>query len=112
MNGTRHLALSFADTHSLYLAYMPYLRNGGLFSATGADYDLGDEVLVSLSLMDDLKRSVVTGHVVWISPHGTQGPGPAGIGIQFDTGDRGATRKRIEALLAGVAGGDRSTHTM
>ena len=112
MNETRHLALSFADTHALYLAYMPYLRNGGLFSATGTDYDLGDEVLVSLRLMDDLKQSVVTGHVVWITPHGTQGQGPPGIGIQFDTGDRGETRKRIEALLAGVAGGDRSTHTM
>ena len=112
MNEPGHLALSFADTHALYLAYMPYLRNGGLFLATEADFDLGDEVLVSLSLMADTQRSVVAGHVVWITPCGTQGQRPAGIGIQFDASDRGETRKRIEAHLAGVPGGDRTTHTM
>lgn len=110
--GSAHLTLSFADTHALYLAYMPFLHNGGLFSATDADYELGDEVLVSLSLMGEPEASVIAGHVVWITPDGTQGHRPSGIGIQFDAGDGGETRRRIEGHLAGVLGNDRSTHTM
>lgn len=112
MNGPRHLTLDFADTNALYLAYMPFLRNGGLFSATDADYELGDEVLVSLSLMGEPEASVVAGHVVWITPDGTQGQRPAGVGIRFDAKDGGETRRRIEGHLAGVRGADRSTHTM
>ena len=112
MNGPEHLALTLADTNELYLAYMPYLRDGGLFAATDANYDLGDEVLISLSLPGEPERLVVAGHVVWITPEGTQGQRPAGIGIRFDASDPGETRKRIEDRLAGVLGGDRSTHTM
>ena len=112
MNGPRHLTLNFADTHALYLAYMPFLRNGGLFSATDADYELRDEVLVSLNLMNEREPSVVAGHVAWITPEATQGHRPSGIGIQFDATDGGETRRRIEAHLAGVLGNDRPTHTM
>ncbi len=107
-----HLTLSFVDTHALYLAYMPFLHNGGLFSATDAAYELGDEVRVSLSLMGEREPAVLTGQVVWITPDGTQGHRPSGIGIQFDARDGGETRRRIEGHLAGVLGGDRSTHTM
>lgn len=112
MNGPRQLTLTFSDRNTLYLAYMPFLRNGGLFSCTDMDCDLGAEVLVSLRLMGEDEPFVVAAHVVWITPDGTQGERRAGIGVQFDASDRGETRKRIEDRLAGTLGGDRSTHTM
>ncbi len=112
MNDARHLKLNFADTDALYVAYMPFLRNGGLFSATAAEYKLGDEVRIALRLPDDPESFVVAGHVVWITPETTQGQRPAGIGIQFEARDCTEARRRIEDQLAGVLGGDRSTHTM
>jgi len=36
------LSLSIKDKHSLYAAFMPYVKNGGLFIPTNKAYSLGD----------------------------------------------------------------------
>ena len=50
------LSLNIKDKSALYSAYMPYVKNGGLFIPTSKQYMLGDEVFMLLSLMDDKGR--------------------------------------------------------
>jgi len=38
------LTLTIKDKSALYLAYMPFVINGGLFIPTNSTYRLGDEV--------------------------------------------------------------------
>lgn len=106
------LNLTIKDKSALYLAYMPFIKNGGLFIPTNTPYRLGDDVFMLLNLMGDEEKLPVAGRVVWVTPRGVSNRRVAGIGVQFSEHDRGATQKRIEAYLAGVLGGDKQTHTM
>ena len=106
------LSLSIKDKASLYAAYMPFVTNGGLFIPTTKQYDLGDEVFMLLTLMEDNERLPVAGKIIWITPQGAQGNRSAGIGVQFSFQDKGATRNKIETHLAGAMKSDRITHTM
>lgn len=107
------LSLQIKDKAALYHSYMPFVRGGGLFVPTTKRYNLGDEVFILLSLMEDKDRLPVAGKVAWITPTGAQGNRAAGIGVQFSEGADGEqVRTKIEALLAGALGSDRATHTM
>jgi type IV pilus assembly protein PilZ len=107
------LSLAIRDKAALYHAYMPFLRGGGLFVNTTKRYQLGDEVFILLSLMEDNERLPVSGKVVWITPPGAQGSRTAGIGVQFNESPDGeAARAKIEALLAGALGAEKPTATM
>ena len=44
------LTLTIKDKSALYLAYMPFVKNGGLFIPTNSNYRLGDEVFMLLNL--------------------------------------------------------------
>lgn len=106
------LTLNIKDKSALYVSYMPFVKNGGLFIPTTKEYRLADEVFILLTLMDSAERLPVAGKVVWITPKGAQGKRAQGIGVQFSNQDGGTTQKKIEALLAGALGADRPTHTM
>lgn len=106
------LSLTIKDKSSLYAAYMPFLKNGGLFIPTKKDYRLGDEVFMLLTLMDEKEKMPVAGRIVWITPKGAQGNKTSGIGVQFSELDNGQTRNKIETHLAGALKSDRQTHTM
>lgn len=103
------LSLNLADRAALYAAYMPFLRNGGLFVPTTGDYQLGDEVLLLLSY--EKERHSITGKVAWINPRGSQGRRRQGVGIQFGA-DHAALQKQFEATLAGILSSDQPTETM
>ncbi len=105
------LSLTIRDKAVLYAAYMPFIKNGGLFIPTNKQYNLGDEVFMLLNLMDEPEKIPVAGKVAWITPKGAQGNRAAGIGVQFDGEDDTANRK-IENYLAGALESDRPTHTM
>lgn len=106
------LTLSIKDKSALYVAYMPFIKNGGLFIPSSKSYSLGDEVFMLLTLMDQGERLPVAGRVVWITPRGAQGKRVQGIGVQFSEQDNGDTQKKIESFLAGALTSDRPTHTM
>ncbi len=108
-NGIRSLEIK--DAAVLYAAYMPFVRNGGLFIPTKKEYDLGDEVFMLLNLMDEPEKIPVAGKVVWMTPKGAQGNRAAGIGVQFNDQDDVARRK-FETYLAGILTSDRHTHTL
>lgn len=106
------LSLAIKDKNSLYNAYMPFVKGGGIFVPTPKRYALGDEVFILLTLMDEKDRLPVAGRVVWVTPPGAQGNRVAGIGVQFaDTPEGNAIRDKIETLLAGMPS-DKPTHTM
>ncbi|MGQ0622787.1 MAG: PilZ domain-containing protein [Panacagrimonas sp.] len=106
------LTLNIKDKSALYVAYMPFIKNGGLFIPTAKEYRLGDEVFILLTLMDNSERLPVAGKVVWVTPRAAQGKRVQGIGVQFSMQDSGATQQKIETLLAGSLGVERPTHTM
>src|SRR4029079_4396207 len=106
------LTLTIKDKSALYLAYMPFIKNGGLFIPTNSSYKLGDEVFMLLNVMGEEEKIPVAGRVIWITPKGAQGKRTAGIGVQFSEQDQGNTQKRIENYLAGALGGDKPTHTL
>jgi type IV pilus assembly protein PilZ len=113
--GARQGILSHAikDKASLYNAYMPFLKYGGIFVSTTKRYFLGDEVFLLLTLPESTERLPVAGKVVWVTPPGAQGNRPAGIGVQFpETAEGESVKGKIEALLAGTLSADRPTHTM
>jgi len=105
------LSLAIKDKSVLYAAYMPFIRNGGLFIPTNKHYRLGDEVFMLLSLMDEPEKIPVARKVIWMTPKGAQGNRAAGVGVQFNDGDNSA-RNQIETHLAGTLKSDRPTHTM
>ena len=106
------LSLTIKDKSALYAAYMPFVKNGGLFIPTNKNYQLGDEVFMLLTLMDEPEKIPVAGKIIWITPKGAQGARAADIGVQFSDKDDGTAQKKIETYLAGALSADRPTHTM
>lgn len=103
------LTLNIADRDALYRLYMPYLRNGGLFVPTTAEYDLGDEVLLLLTY--EKQRFSISGKVAWINPKGAQNRRQQGVGVQFGP-DSAEAQRHFEAALAGMQSSERPTETM
>ena len=107
------LSLNINSKGALYAAYMPFLKNGGLFVPTPKPYKLGDEVYMLLQLMDDPTKHPVAGTVVWITPAGAVGSKVQGIGVMFSDDESGkGVRHRIEQVLAGHLNSPKPTHTL
>jgi len=90
------LSLTIKDKSALYAAYMPFVKNGGLFIPTNKSYQLGDEVFMLLSLMGEAEKIPV----VSVDPSGrTAAPrfaGPAGgPGLRKVNGSIGCNLKTI-----------------
>jgi type IV pilus assembly protein PilZ len=64
------LSLAIKDKGALYNAYMPFVRGGGLFVPTAKKYNLGDEVFILLTLMDDKDRLPIRHHRFPAGGHG------------------------------------------
>ena len=110
MNALAPIELTIDDKDALYRAYMPFVRNGGLFVPTRRRYELGDDVAVVLNLFGSNEPLPITGKVVWVTPERAQGKRAAGIGVQFSLDAEPQTQ--MEKRLAGMLGGDDPTHTL
>ncbi len=107
------VSLAIRDRAALYAAYMPFLRNGGIFVPGTRTCKLGDEIFLLLSLMDDEQRYPIAGKVAWITPFGAGNRHTQGFGIHLPDDDTGRRlRQRIEELLGTALGSSRSTHTI
>lgn len=107
------LSLSFKERAALYAAYLPFVKGGGLFVPTTKAYQLGEEIYLLLTLLDDPNKLAVAGKVVWVTPAGAQGGKNQGIGVQFVDNEAGKTaRNKIENSLGGMLKSSRPTHTM
>lgn len=106
------LSLNIREKNALYAAYMPQLKNGGIFIPTARAHRLGDEVFMLVALPDEPTKIPVSGKVVWITPADAQGKRAQGVGIQFSGDETGrSAKKKIEGLLAGMLDSSRITHT-
>ena len=107
------LSLSIKDKASLFAAYMPFVVGGGIFIPTAKPYNLGDEVFMLLTLLEDPAKLAISGTVVWISPQGATNNRSQGVGVQFAKNESGIQAKnKIEGLLGGALQSTRNTHTM
>ena len=106
------LSLAIKEKAALYAAYMPYIKNGGLFIPTSKSFKIGEEVFMLLSLVDDPIKLKVVGKVVWTTPTASTNR-PQGIGVQFSEKDGGLeVRNKIESILGSTLKSNRATHTM
>lgn len=105
------LSLVIGSKEALLKAYMPFITNGGLFIPTSRSYQLGEEVFMLMTLMEEPDKIPVTGRVIWVTPKASAGGRIPGIGIQLSTEDSSLVRK-IENYLAGALGQGRRTNTL
>ena len=96
------LSLTIKDKAVLYSAYMPFIKNGGLFVPTNKSYDIGDEVFMLLTLMEEPEKIPIAGKVVWVTPRGAQGNRTSGIGVQFSEQDAAAKSTRPACSVPSV----------
>lgn len=102
----------YSDEQSLYLAYMPYVKGGGLFIRTTKEYELGSEITLSVQLPDDSESYLVEGKVIWLTPKGSQGNKPVGIGVQLGGKNGLNLSNKIETLLADKLRSSQGTDTI
>lgn len=105
------LSLVIANKEELLKAYMPFISNGGLFIPTTRSYQIGEEVFMLMTLMEEPDKIPVTGRVVWVTPKAAQGGRVPGIGIQLSAEDSQLVSK-VETYLAGALNSGRRTHTL
>ncbi|MGI9317361.1 MAG: PilZ domain-containing protein, partial [bacterium] len=77
------VSLSYPDKKSLQKAYMPFLKNGGLFLPTSTQRDMNEEIFLLVTLPEADKPVPVPGTVVWKTPSGAADGTPQGVGIEF-----------------------------
>lgn len=107
------MSLNISSKSTLYAAYMPHVKHGGIFIPSNRSFNLGDEVFLLLSLMDDPTKIPIAGKVVWVTPPGAQNSRVQGIGVHFNRDEAGIELKRkIEGLLGGLLQSSRPTHTL
>ena len=108
------LSLNIKGKSALYVSYMPFVKNGGIFipSKISKDYTLGDDIFVLLTIDGSKDKIPIAGKVAWITPKGSHGNKTEGIGIQFSELDKGATKTKIEKMLAGALSSERPSHTL
>ncbi|MBT8115417.1 MAG: PilZ domain-containing protein, partial [Arenicella sp.] len=95
------ISIAIKDKQALYMSYMPFVENGGLFVPSKKDHNLGDELFLLVHVMDLPDPIHITGKVIWISPPGALGNRPRGVGVQFQGDDAKKTAELIEAKLGG-----------
>jgi type IV pilus assembly protein PilZ len=107
------LSLAIKEKAALYAAYMPFLKNGGIFVPTTKPYKIGDEIYLILALMDDSNKYPIAGKVAWITPPGAHNNKAQGIGVHFPADETGQRAKqRIEEILGAALRSSRATHTL
>lgn len=113
-NKPRNAVISIAikDKQALYMSYMPFVENGGLFVPTKKEYNLGDEMFLLVKIIDEIEPIHISGKVIWVSPPGALGNRPLGVGIQFTGDDARKTVNLIENKLGASVSLTRATHTM
>ncbi|HVL58847.1 MAG TPA: PilZ domain-containing protein [Burkholderiaceae bacterium] len=106
------ISISIKEKAALYAAYMPFLSGGGLFVPTTRAANLGDDLYLILTLMDDPTKLAIPGKIVWITPAGSTGR-QQGVGIQFSRNEAAEqARAKIENYIGSALKSSRPTHTI
>ena len=107
---TTRLTHSFHSLNELHLAYMAFLKSGGLFIPCEQLTELGERVELLYTLPGESEIKRVVGQVVWSNPQ-ADSQRPRGVGVAFAEGDE-PHRERIEQLLADQLASGQLTWTL
>ncbi|CAM3970669.1 PilZ domain-containing protein [Pseudoalteromonas byunsanensis] len=107
----QELLIDLQDLDELYRCYMATLKQGGLFVKSNARFELGQSVVLRVTLPDELEEHQITGKVVWITPQGAQNSNPPGAGVSF-VDDPDQVNDRIIKHLGTALNSDKPTYTM
>lgn len=111
-DGPKQISCSFANEAALYLSYMPFVKGGGIFIRTNVVYCLGDQIKLTIMLLNEPDPYDLDGSVVWITPKGAQGKKPPGIGVQLAGENSRYFCNKVETYLAGLLKSTQPTDTM
>ena len=107
------IQLVFREKGALYAAYIPSLREGGVFVPTSRDYRLGEDIYLLLTLPDDPQRYPVAGKVAWLTPANASGGRTQGVGVSFPADEKARVlRMRIEQALGTSISSSKPTQTI
>ena len=95
------LSLSIKEKAALYAAFMPFVKSGGIFVPTNRPYQLGDEVYLILTLLDDPTKIPVAGKSSGSARPGAAPPRHPGSACSFrptipDSAPASGSRTRSE----------------
>ncbi len=103
--------LVFNNDRELYMAYMPFLKKGGLFIRTNDQLELGESVTLKVTLPGQIEPTIMETAVCWITPQGAQNGTEAGLGVAFDKDEKNI-RNQIETALGRMLNSKDPTYTM
>lgn len=107
------IQLVFREKGALYAAYIPSLREGGVFVPTSRDYRLGEDIYLLLTLPEDAQRYPVAGKVAWLTPANASGGRTQGVGVCFPADEKSRVlRMRIEQTLGTAISSSKPTQTI
>ncbi|MBT4963539.1 MAG: pilus assembly protein PilZ [Francisellaceae bacterium] len=106
------ISIAIKDKSVLYAAYMPFVKEGGLFIPTKKPFSIGQKLSLMITLLEDPEKFPIEAEVVWCTPSGAQANRAAGIGLQFTGGESSALKRKIEGLLVTSLQSDKPTHTL
>ena len=99
---------SIKDKNLLLAAYMPFVKNGGLF-LKGVSLPMGALVGVLIDIPGESMKFGLSGKVIWLSANGIN----LGVGVQFsDSPSLQQFKEKVEVLLAGLDRNKSPTHTL
>jgi type IV pilus assembly protein PilZ len=107
------ISLAIKDKAMLHSSFMSFVKSGGIFIPTERSFELGDEVFLLLTLLEDPERFAITGKVVWINYRTTPGGRQVGVGIQFGGADSvPAPEEKSKRCWPATPRADQPTNTM
>ncbi len=105
-------AVQFETKEQLLQAYMPYIKQGGLFIHTDQGFQLGDELFLLIQLPNDTQKYTIAGKIIWITPPRAQGNRKRGVGVQLRGKEGEQVLSKIETHLAGMLAKKDDSETM
>jgi type IV pilus assembly protein PilZ len=107
------IQLAIKEKAALYAAYIPLLKEGGIFIPSTKDYKLGDDIYLLLSLPNEPQRYPVAGKVAWVTPPQAANNRTQGVGVHFPADEKSRVLKhKIEEILGAHLGSERPTQTI
>lgn len=101
MNAQKVIKLKINSLAELHNCYMPFLKNGGLFIIGNDEYQMEEEISITLHLLQEIEPLTLNGKVAWITPQNAQNARRAGVGVQFIDDVGKTVQQKISDYLRG-----------
>lgn len=111
--GIKPQTVIIADKKELYKCYMPFISGGGLFftfnEETVNKVQPGDKVLILFSMLEDKRKTPISGTVIWVNKSGLH----RGYGVSFaNNASHKSLKESIEAQIVELGIRKEPTYTL